>query len=226
MQHKQFRYERKFYLSPWDVTILRQRISYLLRPDKHSNGRYLISSLYFDDMYDSALHEKQSGVFMRDKWRLRWYNDQLNPIHLERKHKEGELGLKLHDTVTEDQYHRLCAGEMSVAGEQQGMVREAFYNLHRTNRLRPVVTISYEREAFSYLPGNVRITFDSNLRAARPGSSVSVPICTDGLTIMELKYDGFLPAVVEGLLSGTQFTQLSLSKYVMARHALMSFGYA
>jgi hypothetical protein len=39
--------------------------------------------------------------------------------------------------------------------------------------------------------------------------------------ILELKYDSFLPAVVAGLLSGIQFTQLALSKYVMARHALL-----
>ncbi|GEM_PF-119579 len=226
MREKQFRYERKYYLSPDNAAILRQRVSCLLQRDRHSNGKYRISSLYFDDIYDTALHEKQSGVFTRDKWRMRWYNDQLDPIHLERKHKEGELGLKLHARVSEGQYHRLCAGDMSVAAGQKGDVWEAFYRLHCTNCLRPVTTVIYEREAFSYAPGNVRITFDSDLRASTPGSAVSVPICTDGLTILELKYDSFLPAVVEGLLSGTQFTQLSLSKYVMARHTLMNFGFA
>ena len=226
MQEKQFRYERKYYLSPDNAAVLRHRVSCLLQRDKHSNGSYLISSLYFDDIYDTALHEKQSGVFTRDKWRMRWYNNRLDPVHLERKHKEGELGLKLHAKVSEDQYHRLSGGDMSIAAAQTGEVWEAFYRLHCTNCLRPVATVIYEREAFSYAPGNVRITFDSGLRASMPGSAVSIPICTDGLTILELKYDSFLPAVVEGLLSGMQFTQLSLSKYVMARHTLMNFGFA
>ena len=110
MQKKQFRYERKYYLTPDNAAIFRHRVSCLLQADKHSKGSYLISSLYFDDIYGTALHEKQSGVFTRDKWRVRWYNNRFDPVHLERKHKEGELGLKLHDKISEEQYRRLCAG--------------------------------------------------------------------------------------------------------------------
>lgn len=225
MRRKQFRHEHKYYLTPGNADILRRRVHSLLCRDRHSNGAYRISSLYFDDMYDTCLHEKQSGVFVRDKWRMRWYNDSLDPVHLERKHKEGELGHKQHDRVSQEQYHRLCAGDMSVAAGQVGAVWEAFYQLHCLRRLRPVVTVIYEREAFSYAPGNVRVTFDSGLRAAVPGSAVSLPVC-DGLTILELKHDSFLPSVVGSLLSGLQFTQLALSKYVMARHALMDCGFA
>ena len=98
---------------------------------------------------------------------------------------------------------------------------EGVYARHLLGCMRPVVTVDYDREAFSYAPGNVRLTFDTNLRAAVPGSRHSVAVDTGGLIILELKYDSFLPAVVAGLLSGVQFTQLALSKYVMARHALL-----
>ena len=70
-----FRQERKYYLTPSDAAVLRQRVAWLLRPDAYSqDGPYHISSLYFDDIYDTALRQKQCGALVRDKWRVRWYN--------------------------------------------------------------------------------------------------------------------------------------------------------
>lgn len=221
----QLRYERKYYLTPPEAAALRRRVACLLQPDAHAAGAYKISSLYFDDVYDTALREKLSGVAVRDKWRLRWYDDRLDFIRLERKHKENELGCKTHAPVTEQQHSRLLRGDMDAAADLPGAVGQAFRAVHATRLLRPVVVVSYMREAFSYEPGNVRITFDADLRAARPGSPVSLPVSTTGLTILELKYDNMLPAVVADMLRGTLHTQLALSKYVMARFALMQAGY-
>mgnify|MGYP001037645094 FL=1 len=63
-----FRQERKYYLTPSDAAVLRQRVAWLLRPDAYSqDGPYHISSLYFDDIYDTALRQKQCGALVRDK---------------------------------------------------------------------------------------------------------------------------------------------------------------
>ena len=61
----------------------------LLSRDKHGGeaGEYMIRSLYFDDMYQSAYEEKQSGVYARKKYRIRIYNCLDNVIHLECKYK-------------------------------------------------------------------------------------------------------------------------------------------
>lgn len=201
--------------------LVRQRVSYLLTPDRHSGGAYQVSSVYFDDAHNTSLHQKRNGVFLRDKWRVRYYNNSLKLIHLERKHKRGELARKEHSQITKEQYTELCRADMRCAARQESPVWKAFYARHLLGCMRPVVTVDYDREAFSYAPGNVRLTFDTNLRAAVPGSRHSVAVDTGGLIILELKYDSFLPAVVAGLLSGVQFTQLALSKYVMARHALL-----
>ncbi|MDR1778047.1 MAG: polyphosphate polymerase domain-containing protein [Desulfovibrio sp.] len=220
-----FRHERKYCLTRADAAVVRGRVVRMLKPDANAAGPYHISSLYFDDAHDTALHEKLNGVFMRDKWRLRWYNGNFGFIRLERKQKRGDLACKEHAAVSEAQFRRLRAGDISCAAEGNEPVWRAFYARHLLGVMRPVVTVEYDREAFSYAPGNVRITFDAGLRAAAPGSSCSVAVDTDGLIIMELKYDGFLPAVAAGLLSGMQFTQLALSKYVMARRSLRCFGY-
>ncbi|MBO4300204.1 MAG: polyphosphate polymerase domain-containing protein [Desulfovibrio sp.] len=225
MKKGQFRNERKYYLAPCDAAVLRSRVACMMLPDVHGSGGYKISSLYFDDVYDTALREKLSGVAVRDKWRLRWYDDQLDFIRLELKHKENDLGWKVHVRVTRQQFERFEQGDMEVVEELTGEVGQRFRAVHHVRRLRPVVLVSYWREAFCHDLGNVRITFDNCLRAAKPASLHSFPISTDQLTIVEVKYDHMLPNFIRSVFCGAQFTQLALSKYVMARLALMQTGF-
>lgn len=220
-----FRQERKYYLTPSDAAVLRQRVAWLLCPDAYSqDGPYHISSLYFDDIYDTALRQKQCGALVRDKWRVRWYNGATAQARLERKHKCGDLSRKEQTWLNAAQFERLNRGDCACAAGEDAPVWRALYAAWLRSWLRPVVRVDYDREAFSYTPGNVRVTFDNNLRAARPGAAFSLPVQTDGLVILELKCDGFLPSVVAGLFAGMEFNQLSISKYVMARFCLMEHG--
>jgi hypothetical protein len=136
-----FRHERKYHLTEANAMLMRQRASYLLTPDKHTGGSYQVSSVYFDDAHDTSLHEKRNGVFLRDKWRLRYYNNTFKLIHLERKHKRGELARKEHAPVTEEQYAELCRADMRCAARQDGPVWRAFYARHLLGCMRPVVTV-------------------------------------------------------------------------------------
>ena len=106
-----FRQERKYYLTPSDAAVLRQRVAWLLRPDAYSqDGPYHISSLYFDDIYDTALRQKQCGALVRDKWRVRWYNGATAQARLERKHKCGDLSRKEQTWLNAAQFERLNRG--------------------------------------------------------------------------------------------------------------------
>lgn len=55
----EFRHELKHEIGAPELLALRQRLSAVLTPDRHSDsGRYTVRSLYFDDARDSALREK------------------------------------------------------------------------------------------------------------------------------------------------------------------------
>ena len=59
----EFRHELKHEIGAPELLALRQRLSAVLTPDRHSDsGRYTVRSLYFDDARDSALREKLDGV--------------------------------------------------------------------------------------------------------------------------------------------------------------------
>lgn len=86
-----YRHEYKHEINMSDFITLSMRLNAALKADEfaRADGAYEITSLYFDDVYGTALKEKISGVNCRDKFRLRRYNNDTEHIKLEKKSKRG-----------------------------------------------------------------------------------------------------------------------------------------
>ena len=81
-----FRNEWKYLISTSEKEMLMLRLKPFLQPDPHAGeGGYYIRSLYFEDYWNSAYAEKEAGVLMRKKYRIRIYNNNDKFIKLERK---------------------------------------------------------------------------------------------------------------------------------------------
>ena len=90
-----FRHEWKHEIDFLDIIVLRNRLKAIMSNDIHAqNGKYLVRSLYFDNLQDKALLEKINGVNKREKFRLRYYNDNINHISLEKKVKSMVFAVK------------------------------------------------------------------------------------------------------------------------------------
>ena len=61
------RHELKYFINPAELEALRARLRGALEMDRHCVGGrpYVIRSLYFDDIEDSAFYDKQAGVMHR-----------------------------------------------------------------------------------------------------------------------------------------------------------------
>ena len=87
--------------------------------------------------------------------------------------------------------------------------------------MKPKVIVDYDREPFIYNEGDVRITFDSNVRAAVGSFDIfdaSLPTLEalePGKLVLEVKFTEFLPAHIHKLLplNGHEFT--AVSKYTL-----------
>ena len=74
-----YRHEWKHEISYGDVLVLRRRLSVIMKRDEHAvDGRYFVRSLYFDNASDKALREKLDGVNIREKFRIRCYNNDIS----------------------------------------------------------------------------------------------------------------------------------------------------
>ena len=121
-----------------------------------------------------------------------------------------------------EEAERLLSGEDAFLLERgEPLLSELYHKLHGT-LLRPRAVVCYDREAFLYAPGNVRVTLDRNLRTCRdsagflsPGSFPLKPL--DALTVLEIKYDAFLPDLVRLAVQTPNRRAGACSKYALCR---------
>ena len=143
-----YRHELKYPISFSDYLAVRQRLRPVMTPDEHvqGNGRYLIRSIYFDNTEDKVLREKINGVQKREKFRIRYYNDDLSFIMLEKKAKYNSLCTKTDARLSERRYRALLNGKTGwMMTHPSGLVRELYCKMN-TQQLRPRVMVSYIRE--------------------------------------------------------------------------------
>ena len=221
-----YRHELKYQISLAEYFAIRQRIRPLMNLDEHASkeGHYLIRSIYFDNADDKALREKMDGVQKREKFRIRYYNDDFSHITLEKKMKHNSLCLKLDATITEEECRALLDGKTKwMLAHENEIVRELYCKM-KSQQLRPRVLVSYIREPYVYAAGNVRVTFDSHIRTSlfhrefleKSPHDISA-LDNPGGIILEVKYDEFIPEVIADLLQTEGIRQQAFSKYGVCR---------
>ena len=86
-----YRVEDKFSCSEAEMFLLKTRLQSVLDTDTNQRNKagYQITSVYFDDYWDSCLQEAIDGVKERCKYRIRIYDDKFDVIKLEIKYKKS-----------------------------------------------------------------------------------------------------------------------------------------
>ena len=222
-----YRVEDKFRCSERDMLLIQSRVRTVLQPDPVAGGAsYQVTSLYFDDYENTRWLDAEDGVSCRNKYRIRIYNNSPETIKLEVKYKAYNRVYKRSKTISREDAERLIAGECIEDPEESMDNPVTLFNLAiRQNLLRPRIVIDYTRDAFTFAPGNVRITFDRNIRASRYTAGFLKNACeyspireTD--RILEVKYDEMLPGFIARLLEYGNMNQTACSKYRLGRELL------
>ena len=222
------RHELKYFINPAELEVLRSRLRGALNMDAHCvDGRpYIIRSLYFDDIEDSAFYDKQAGVMHRDKYRIRIYNHSDKTIFLERKRKLGDLIQKSSVQITRRLCDQLAEGNPTGLHKSQNPLLQDVYVQMRTRLLRPKVIVDYAREAYLHPAEEVRITFDMQLRTGLNSIDLfnpyipTVPPFDHNEIILEVKYNQVLPPYISNVLTWALrdgAVQSAISKYVWCR---------
>ena len=218
-----YRHEWKHAINYTDLLVIRQRLRAVAQPDEHArDGQYLIRSLYFDNAHDKALREKIDGVNMREKFRIRYYNGDTTLIHLEKKSRRNGLGTKYSAVLSAQEVQRILDGDLDwMRGCDRPLVQELYCKM-RNQGLRPKTIVDYTREPYVFRPGNVRVTFDRDIRTALScrdylnPDSVTLPAGDAGI-ILEVKWDEYLPDIIRDAVWMPGRRETAFSKYAQCR---------
>jgi hypothetical protein len=230
------RYEFKYFVRNNEVERLRENIMPFVDVDKFAaigdKHQYTVRSIYFDSPKFDFYYEKVEGIKNRKKIRLRGYEkeDGNNIVFFEIKRKydipilKYRAPAKFNDAL---EMFRSCNINGSVISNKffpkgNENSQRFFYQMFSKN-LRPVVLITYDREAYqSKYDESVRITFDKNVRSkAYPAicelfEENKLSPVIPGQFILEIKFNDHFPVWIKPVIGKFSLLRQSASKYVMS----------
>lgn len=221
----QLRHENKYLMDACQEAILRVRLDGILQRDVYAGktGRYIVRSVYFDDLYDTCARENLAGADFRSKYRIRYYNHKTWRILLEKKTKIHGLGMKESCLLTTEECQQLLDGEIPDFGKDTPEIKKKLLTELRMADLKPKVIVTYERTPLVYTGGNVRVTFDGKITSSPDldhflsGDYYQRPVLPNGMSLLEVKWDTLLPLHIQDALRLEELQWTAFSKYMMCR---------
>ena len=221
------RKEKKFLLPGREFYQLKHRLDMVLHQDEHNGPQgYTVRSLYFDSIYDRDYFEKVEGVELRRKIRLRCYSPDSDFALLEMKQKQGDNQLKRSLRIEREDAIRLTEGDYSplihYRGESKDFAAEC-YAMMRMHCYLPRTIVEYRRTAYIGKENKIRITFDRQVQSTESSMELFSPklnmnpVMDPSAAILEVKFNGFLLSYMKELLNTADKSELSVSKYYLAR---------
>ena len=222
------RFEEKYPLNIVEASAYSSKFSQLLMTDAYSkDGSYKVRSLYFDTIHDKDFFDKMNEQNNRRKVRLRIYSPNDQYAKLEMKQKENVYQKKRSLLISRQDAMALIDGNYSIllkypddfAAEMFAVMNEFCY--------RPKAIVEYDRRAFMSEENNIRLTFDSHIRATESDFNLFSdclnlhPVFPEDQVIFEVKYDRFLLSYISDIISTINRRNVSSSKYCLSR----SIGY-
>jgi hypothetical protein len=230
------RLEYKYYIPLQYLDNLRRDIMPFLVYDVFTKNRpkkeYTIHSLYLDSHQLKTYYEKLDGARVRNKFRIRGYNqlEDNSSVFLEIKRKEIDFMNKDRALLRYSNLETfLKTSDMSliITSDSDVLKRKTsarnflyYYNLHI---LQPAVFINYEREAFECKFGSgLRVTLDKNIRSKKAdgykhlfSDSGFKPALTNQF-VLEVKFHKILPNWLPAIMKRYNIIRESVPKYAMS----------
>ena len=218
------REEKKFLISVDEFMALSHKLGQVMFSDSHNGTHgYMIRSLYFDTVYDGDFFEKQAGVELRRKIRLRCYDPDADYAMLEMKQKQGANQMKRSLRLSRADALKLTRGDYSPLLEYKEPFAAECYALMTYRCYRPKTIVEYNRKAFIAKENKIRVTFDNNIVSTESSFNLfdpklnMNPVLDKYNVVLEVKFNGFLLDYIKRLLNPIDRSELSVSKYVLAR---------
>lgn len=226
------RQERKFLITTEEYYRLSDILSNVMNEDSHNGlDGYQIRSLYFDSLDDRDYEEKEDGVECRRKIRLRTYDPKSSFAVLEMKQKQGSNQKKRSLRLNREDAMEVMRGNLSVLLKYPDPFARECFGYMQMHVYRPKTIVEYTRRAFIAKENNIRITFDHHIIGTEHNLNIfdenlsQYPLFDSYMVILEVKYNHFLLSYLKDVINMTDKSELSISKYALARSVSKHYRY-
>lgn len=221
------RFELK-YLLPFDVAAdLKQELTKYMTKDVYGkNGKYTLSSLYYDSDDYRFYWEKVEGIKFRRKLRIRRYVDDKpftndSTVFLEIKQRVDRVTQKRRFPLKYKDALLFCdEGIIPPHDKKDHPVVSEIDTMLKLYNLKPQVITTYDREAFvgSDYDIGLRITFDTDVSYRQKNLNLARTfregyMITPDRVVMEIKANERVPYWVTEIVAKHNFRLIRISKY-------------
>jgi SPX domain protein involved in polyphosphate accumulation len=233
------RFELKYVVTLHQAELIKTALKAYLQPDEHGSqdGRYRLTSLYYDSPDYRCYWEKVDGIKFRRKLRIRCYETDTaltdeTTVFVEIKQRMDRVTQKRRIILTYREALRLCnQREMpDHAADDDVVINEIDAFLWQYN-LRPASLVRYDRQAFigSDYDLGLRVTFDTNLTYQVNSLNMLEPMnglsmLPTGFEVMEVKVNERIPYWLTELVAAHNLQLVRMSKYCRSIEAANIFS--
>ena len=227
------RKEQKYLITTEQYEKLLDAISEYMRPDMFGdNGKYTVTSLYFDSDDHRIYYETKNKLKFRQKLRLRVYNqtDRNGTAFFEVKQKHKKVVNKRRMLLPlSDAYHYLKNDGSTPLEYYESSNPQIFREIDSFKRLyelEPEMIVSYDRHALHGIDdAELRMTFDQNLRCRNEDLHVEngpygAHFIHMNLVVLEVKVNDSVPLWLTRILQGLNCEQRGASKFCTSMELL------
>ena len=218
------RVEKKYLIDEVAASIMKTRLDTYMKQDPHNGPKgYMVRSVYFDSIRDRDYYEKEDGLDHRKKIRLRIYDPDSENVKLELKEKHNGQQRKQSMEITREEAKQMLKGDYQFLQKYKKQPATTIYAILVMDIYRPKCMVEYNRFAYILQENDIRITFDSELRASESDfdlfkkNPTYYPVAHPSQITLEVKYNRFLLSNIKKALSIKAKVETSNSKYVRAR---------
>lgn len=171
------------------------------------------------------------GIEVRRKVRLRVYDPKGDFAMLEIKQKQGENQLKRSLKISRKDALELIEGRYECLLNYKEPFAKECYSYMVSEGYFPSAVVQYNRIAFICKENKTRLTFDSNIIATESNFNifddnlVMYPVFPKFNVVLEVKYNGFLLGYIKDYIKKVEKSQISVSKYCLAKKVSLNYNY-
>ncbi len=220
------RREQKYLITTEQYEELVERMSPYMRTDTNGrDGKYTITSLYFESPDHTIYYETKNKLRFRQKLRLRVYDDTdidgTAFFEVKQKHKKVVNKRRMVLPLAEayrylDNDYSNSLDEIETSNKQ---VLHEIDHFKKLFHLQPEMIVSYDRHAFHGVDDDqLRVTFDLNLRCRKDDLALEhgpygQNFIDENLVVLEVKVNDSVPLWLTRILQDLNCEQRGASKF-------------